>query len=96
MSEPIGMLGKEPALTVEAKQEMAVAKSTNGSSENKMQPVPDPNSPPAIPAFDPGLNPQQVMAEYQQRMQLYLHHQEQAMQAYMSAMQQPPAQTPQP
>ena len=95
MNEPIGMLGKEPALTVEAKEEMAVARSTNGSNENKMQPVPDPNLPPAIPTFEPGLNPQQVMAEYQRRMQLYLQHQEHAMQAYMSAMQQPP-QPPQP
>jgi acyl transferase domain-containing protein len=91
MKDPVGSLGKIPALTLETKQELVETKSQNGAIADAMQPgetVKNPNEPPAIPDFQPDMNPQQVMAEYQRRMQMYLERQEAAMQAYMAAAQQ--------
>ncbi len=95
MNKEIGHFGAQPLLNLETKQKKVPAKlmHTNGKSpepqpmQEQAAQAPELNEPPTVPDFPPDADPQQVMAEFQARMQAYLERQEEAMRKYWSEVQ---------
>ncbi|MBS1262501.1 MAG: Phenolphthiocerol synthesis polyketide synthase type I Pks15/1 [Calditrichaeota bacterium] len=91
MSQQVGRLGAAPPLNLESRELLRAAGGTKRDAEEASErrdvsPGTNDDEPPEPPAFPPDADPNEVMAEYQRRMQKYLERQEQAMQEYIRSV----------